>query len=79
MREADRGGATELALQEALAISAMFTRGNDQDIRTAIERGLSLAEALGSDEHQLHLLAGLHIFLTRIGDFRGMVETGVLF
>jgi predicted ATPase/DNA-binding winged helix-turn-helix (wHTH) protein len=74
MSEADRGWATELALQEALAISAMFTRGNDQDIRIAIERGLGLAEALGSDEHQLHLLAGLHIFLTRIGDFRGMME-----
>jgi predicted ATPase/DNA-binding winged helix-turn-helix (wHTH) protein len=74
MNEVDRGGTLELALQEALAISAMFTRGNDQDIRTAIERGLGLAESLGSDEHQLHLLAGLHIFLTRIGDFQGSVE-----
>ena len=74
MSETDRGGATELALQEALAISAMFTRGNDQDIRIAIERGLGLAEALGSDEHQLNLLAGQHIYLTRIGDFRGMVQ-----
>ncbi len=67
--EADRGTRQELALQQALAISSMFTRGNGDSIRRAIERGLSLAEALGDREHQLHLLAGLNIFLTRIGDF----------
>ena len=69
--ETERGTMKELALQEALAISGMFTLGNGEEIGTAIERGLGLAEALGSGEHQLHLLAGLHIFLTRIGDFRG--------
>jgi predicted ATPase len=74
LAEADRGTAKELTLQEALAISAMFTQGNGQQIRSAIERGLSLAEALGNEEHQLHLLAGLHIFLTRIGDFHGALE-----
>jgi predicted ATPase len=71
--ETERGTMNELALQEALAISGMFTLGNGEEIRAAIERGLGLAEALGSGEHQLHLLAGLHIFLTRIGDFRGAV------
>jgi tetratricopeptide (TPR) repeat protein len=39
-------------------------------VRTAIEQGLGLAETLGDRQHQLHLLAGLNIFLTRTGDFR---------
>jgi tetratricopeptide (TPR) repeat protein len=48
----------------------MFTRGNSEEVRTAIEQGLGLAEALGDRQHQLHLLAGLNIFLIRTGDFR---------
>jgi predicted ATPase/DNA-binding winged helix-turn-helix (wHTH) protein len=69
----DRGAKKELALQEALAISSMFTRGNGEKVRTAIDRGLHLAETLGEVQHHLHLLAGLHIFLTRLGDFLGAV------
>ncbi|WP_207485806.1 ATP-binding protein [Arenibaculum pallidiluteum] len=72
--EADRGSAKELSLQAALAISAMFTKGNGREIRAAIERGLNLASALGSSEYELHLLAGLHIFLTRIGEFHDAVR-----
>jgi predicted ATPase/DNA-binding winged helix-turn-helix (wHTH) protein len=70
LSDAERGTQRELALQEALAISSMFTRGNGDSVRRAIERGLSLAKALGDREYQLHLLAGINIFLTRIGDFR---------
>ncbi|MEA2732047.1 MAG: hypothetical protein QOF70_6522, partial [Acetobacteraceae bacterium] len=40
-------GMTRLALQEALAASAMFTRGNSDDVRKTIEDGLRLADALG--------------------------------
>ena len=71
MDAASRGTSRELVLLEALAISAMFTRGNSDDVRAAIARGLDLAEALGEKLHELRLLAGLNIFLTRIGDFRG--------
>ena len=67
--EADK--TNRLALQEALAFSSMFTLGNGDDVRLAIEEGLRLAEALGDRRRQLNLLAGLHIFLTRISDFRG--------
>lgn len=63
--------ATQLGLQARLAVSAMFTRGNGDDVRKAIENGLRLADELGDLLHQLHLLAGLNIFLTRIGDFQG--------
>ncbi|WP_189343057.1 winged helix-turn-helix domain-containing protein [Mesorhizobium sp.] len=71
LRESDRGTTRELALQAALAISSMFTRGNSDEVRRAIERGIGLAEALRDAQYKLHLLAGLNIFLTRIGDFRG--------
>jgi predicted ATPase/DNA-binding winged helix-turn-helix (wHTH) protein len=66
-------GPTRLALQEALAFSTMFSQGNGEDVRLAIDEGLRLAEALGDRRRQLNLLAGLHIFLTRISDFRGAV------
>ncbi|MGX5802443.1 ATP-binding protein [Bradyrhizobium sp. Arg314] len=68
--EADRGTTRELGLQAALAISSMFTRGNSDGVRRAIERGIGLAEALRDEQYKLHLLAGLNIFLTRVGDFR---------
>src|SRR3954468_6711497 len=71
LRETDRGTERELTLQAALAISSMFTRGNSDVVRKAIERGIGLAEALRAEQYKLHLLAGLNIFLTRIGDFRG--------
>ena len=74
MPESARGTRTELALQSALAISSMFTRGNGSEVHAAIERGLRLAENLGERQHQLHLLAGLHIYLTRIGDFKAAVR-----
>ena len=69
LAKADPGAGTELALQQALAISSMFTRGNSDEVRAAIERGLRLAERLGERKYQLHLLAGLHMYLTCVGDF----------
>ncbi len=68
--EAERGTQRELALREALAMSSMYAHGNSDEVRFTIERGLGLAEALGEDQHQLRLLAWLHIFLTRICDHR---------
>lgn len=63
-----------LALQTALATSAMFTQGNSDYVRGVIEDGLSSAEAIGDLGRQMTLLAGLHIFLTRVGDFRAALE-----
>ena len=74
LADGDQGGVKELALQEALAASVMFTRGNDSLVAAAIERGLALAETLGETRRRLHLLAGRHIFLTRIGAFDEAVE-----
>ena len=69
--DAVRGTRQEMILQEALALSSMFTGGNSGEVQREIERGLALAEALGDRLHQLQLLYGLNIFLTRFGDFRG--------
>src|SRR3984885_7526566 len=69
--DGSHGSRQEMILQEALALSSMFTRGNSDEVRAAIERGLALAEAFQDPARQLGLLAGLSIFFTRIGDIRG--------
>jgi predicted ATPase/DNA-binding winged helix-turn-helix (wHTH) protein len=78
--DAGRETRGEMILQEALALSSMFTKGNGDEVHAAIERGLALARTFEDRDHQLQLLAGLNIFLTRIGDFRGaltVAEQGV--
>src|SRR5690606_3693396 len=59
---------------EPLAISALFTRGNEEKVRNAIELALRLARTLNDHERELGLLAGLHIFMTHVGQFREAVE-----
>jgi predicted ATPase/DNA-binding winged helix-turn-helix (wHTH) protein len=69
--DASRGSRQEMILQEALALSSMFTRGHSDQVRAEYERGLALADAFQDRARQLRLLAGLNIFLTRLGDIRG--------
>jgi predicted ATPase/DNA-binding winged helix-turn-helix (wHTH) protein len=69
--DTSRGGKQEMILQEAVALSSMFTRGNSDQVRAAIERGLALAQAFQDRARQLRLLAALSIFFKRIGDIRG--------
>jgi predicted ATPase len=66
-----RGSREEMILQESTALSLMFTRGHSEQVRGAIERGLALAETFEDRARQLHLLAGLELFYTRLSDFRG--------
>jgi predicted ATPase/DNA-binding winged helix-turn-helix (wHTH) protein len=68
--DADRGTRQERLLQETLATAAMWTGGGGTDIRAAITRALEIAHRLGETSNRLRLLAGLHIFLVRAGDFR---------
>jgi predicted ATPase/DNA-binding winged helix-turn-helix (wHTH) protein len=68
------GSATHLILQEALAISALFTRVNRDEVRDSIERALRLARTLNDHKRELGLLAGLHILMGHVGHFREMVE-----
>jgi predicted ATPase/DNA-binding winged helix-turn-helix (wHTH) protein len=69
--DTSRNTRREMVLQEALALSSMYTGGQNGQIRAALERALTLAEALGDQLQQLQLLAGLNLFLNRIGDLRG--------
>jgi predicted ATPase len=68
--DAARGSRLEMVLQEARAITSMWTRGNGEDVREAIARGLTIAERLGETAHHLRLLVGMHMFLVRAGNFR---------
>lgn len=66
----------EMTLQAAHGVSVMFTQGNTEAVRSAFTRGLQLAEELEDLHWQLWLLRGLHIYLTRVGDFHGALGTG---
>ena len=67
--EGTRGGRCELTLQEALAITAAWTRGNGYEVQVALRRGLSLANDLSDTTCRYRLLVGMHIFLMRAGEF----------
>jgi tetratricopeptide (TPR) repeat protein len=62
-----------MILQEALALSSMYT-GNSDQARIAIERGLALGETFGDRRHQLQLLFDLYRLFLRLADFRGALE-----
>ncbi|WP_342739612.1 winged helix-turn-helix domain-containing protein [Bradyrhizobium sp. B117] len=66
----------EMTLQAALGVSVMFTQGNTDAVRAAFTRSLELARELEDLHWQLWLLRGLHIYLTRLGDFHGALGTG---
>jgi predicted ATPase len=72
---AGRGSKQEMILCEALALSSTFTKGHSDQVRAAIERGLSLAEHFQDRPRQLRLLAGLNLYLMRVGDFAGALAT----
>jgi predicted ATPase/DNA-binding winged helix-turn-helix (wHTH) protein len=65
-----RGGRDEMHLQANLGMSLMFTRGMSEAARTALNRGLAIAEERGDALNQLQLLGPLHMFHFRIGDFK---------
>jgi predicted ATPase/DNA-binding winged helix-turn-helix (wHTH) protein len=69
--DASRGTRQEMILQEALAMSSMLTRGNNDQVRTEFERGFALAEAFQDRGRQLRILVGLYLLFLRLGDIRG--------
>jgi predicted ATPase len=66
-----RGGRREMLLQSSFSISAMWLRGNRDEVLAAIARGMELAHPLEEASQRLRMLATRHLFLTRIADFRG--------
>jgi predicted ATPase len=64
-----RGTRREMELQAALGVSLMFTKGNSEQVRSALTRSLELAEEFRDLPNQLRVLGRLHIFHERAGDF----------
>jgi predicted ATPase len=59
----------ELELQGALGTALMFTQGNGSAAGDALDRALDLATRLEDSRNQLRMLARLHIFNKRLGDY----------
>jgi hypothetical protein len=51
----------------------MFAQGDSIEVDGALERGISLAEALQETKQLMQLLAGRNLFRIRAGDFAGAV------
>lgn len=64
----------EMLLQSTWAISAMWMRGNNEDVPSALARGMQLADPEHEPSQRLRMLATRHLFLTRIADFRGALS-----
>jgi predicted ATPase/DNA-binding winged helix-turn-helix (wHTH) protein len=64
----------EMILQEAFALSLMYTGGNSDQVRVAIERGLHLEETFGHVSRKLQLFLSLYSLLMRLADFRGALK-----
>jgi predicted ATPase/DNA-binding winged helix-turn-helix (wHTH) protein len=73
-----RGTRTELVLLEGHAVATMFTRGNLPEVLITLQRALAIARTLTIVEDELRLLSWLHIFSTRVGDFRRSLEVAQL-
>lgn len=67
---ATRGTGREARLQGALGLSLMFSQGNSEQARIALQRGLKVAEDLDELPTQLQLIGRLHLFHYRTGSFR---------
>jgi tetratricopeptide (TPR) repeat protein len=63
-----------MILQEALGLSLMYTGGNSEKVRAAIERGLHLEETFGHVRRKLQLFLSLYSLLMRLADFRGALK-----
>jgi predicted ATPase len=66
-----RDACSEMKLQEALAVSLMFIKGNGEEVQSALRKALSLAQVLELPYHQLRIFAAYHTFLIRTGGFPG--------
>jgi len=74
LEDGTRGTRQEMILQEALALSLMYTGGNSEKVRAAIERGLHLEETFGHVRRKLQLFLSLYSLLMRLADFRGALK-----
>jgi predicted ATPase/DNA-binding winged helix-turn-helix (wHTH) protein len=70
LNENARDGHEEMLLQAALGMSLMFTRGMSETARMALLKSLAIAEQREDALNQVQLLAPLHMFHLRTGDYK---------
>jgi predicted ATPase len=75
--DATRGSRCEMMLLTELGYSLMFTRGNSEQARSALERAFEIAETLDDGVYQFRLLSGLHMYDRRIGNIAGLLPTAL--
>jgi predicted ATPase/DNA-binding winged helix-turn-helix (wHTH) protein len=68
LEDSKRGDRCELVLQDALAVSSLLI--NAVEARTAITRGLEIAERLGETAIRFRLLGALHVYELRMTEFQ---------
>jgi predicted ATPase/DNA-binding winged helix-turn-helix (wHTH) protein len=68
------GARQEMALQELLGLSLLFTIGNNRTVGDTLSRGYAIAEALEDRSRQLRLLGALHIYTLRTANFQGTMK-----
>lgn len=69
LQDSDRDSIHESRLIRTLAVSTIFTLGNDERVRVQMERGLGLARTLGDQRGQFEFLTGMHAYSARTGNF----------
>jgi predicted ATPase/DNA-binding winged helix-turn-helix (wHTH) protein len=72
------GTRQEMILQEAFALSSIYTTGNSDQARAAIERGLALEGSFGDLRRKLQLLLSQYSLLMRLAEFGGALEVAQL-
>ena len=72
--DATRGSNEEMHLQGALGMALMFTLGESDAARAALNRSLAIAEARGAVLDQSRLLGLLHLFHMRSADFKAALD-----
>jgi predicted ATPase/DNA-binding winged helix-turn-helix (wHTH) protein len=64
-----RGGREEMQLQARMGLAMTITRGNSEAAASALNRSLAIAKARGDLLNEVRLLAPLHLYHMRRGDF----------
>jgi predicted ATPase len=64
----------EMHLKAAFGMSFMFTKGNGDPARSALNRSLTLAREIGDTLGELRALSLLHMYYRRIGNYHSALE-----
>ena len=72
--ETTRGTRLEMELQAAFGFAGMHLEGNSKRSKDALNWSLVLAEELRHLQYQLRLLSRLHLYHSRLGQFRTALE-----